>query len=497
MNDMGMIYENHFSLKQRPFTIAPNPDFLYANGQYQEALAALEYGMLHRGGFVLLTGEVGTGKTTLCKYLLSRVPENTEVALILHPQLDRLEMLQLICREFGVAFERENKELDLIDRLTEFLLQVYSNGGYSVLIIDEAQHLDTPVLELVRLLTNLETHQDKLLQIILLGQPELKERLQQYSLRQLNQRFTARYHLNPLSFNQLKRYVQHRIGIAGGSESIFTLPGLIQLHRKSGGIPRLINLIADRSLMGGYATDKNTIGCWIVTKAANEVIPTPNSNFISKMIYPFIILLLMLTISLLINGGLNIGDKTTFESLGYFSESSSSAEIDKECLTFNGCWQGKVPMGLLQNAFKASPLSFEKLNVIVQSDSQWKRWSLIDLPSYDSKLIDARINLPSEYGIESLKPGDIHSSIKRVRGILNRLDKSNGLLGQSDTTNWKVIQPSNLNASPALDQGLIYDLVLESRIRLFQKKYGLMVDGVIGGQTVVSLELLSQAMGVE
>ncbi len=216
------------------------------------------------------------------------------------------------------------------------------------------------------------------------------------------------------------------------------------------------------------------------------------------MIYPFIILVLMLTISLLIsNGGLNISNNTSFESLGYFSESSSSAEIDKECRTFNGCWQGKIPVGLLRNAFKVSPFSFEGLNVIVKSHSQWKRWSLIDLPSYDSKLINARINLPSEYGVESLKPGDLHRSIKRVRGILNRLDKSSGLLVQNDTANWKVIQPNNLSALPALDQGLLYDLVLETRIRLFQNKYGLLVDGVIGGQTVVSLELLSQAMGVE
>ena len=252
-----MIYENHFSLNQRPFTIAPNPDFLYDCGQYQEALAALQYGMLHRGGFVLLTGEVGTGKTTLCKSLLSNIPANTEVALILHPQLDRLEMLQLICREFGIEFSGLEKELQLIEKLTEFLLSVYSSGGHSVLIVDEAQHLDTQVLELIRLLTNLETNTDKLLQIILLGQPELKTRLQQYNLRQLNQRFTARYHLKPLSFFQMNSYVAHRIKVAGGDKQIFTSTGLLMLFMLSKGIPRLANLIADRSLMGGYASGQN------------------------------------------------------------------------------------------------------------------------------------------------------------------------------------------------------------------------------------------------
>ena len=231
---MNMIYENHFSLNQRPFTIAPNPEFLYANGRYQDALAALEYGMLHRGGFVLLTGEVGTGKTTLCKYLLNHVPQNTETALILHPQLDRLEMLQLICREFDVPFQATDKELNLIERLTEFLLGVYSQGGYSVLIIDEAQHLDTQVLELIRLLTNLETHKDKLLQIILLGQPELKNRLQQYDLRQLNQRFTARFHLKPLNRSQVADYINHRIQVAGNSSNLFSPLALWLLHKLSG-----------------------------------------------------------------------------------------------------------------------------------------------------------------------------------------------------------------------------------------------------------------------
>ena len=218
-----MIYEHYFALTQRPFSIAPNPNFLYACGQYKEALAALEYGMLHRGGFVLLTGEVGTGKTTLCKFLLKSVPQDTEVALVLHSQLDRIELLQLICKEFGLDVKGDLKESDLIEQLTGFLLSVYSKGGYSVLIIDEAQHLDDSVLELVRLLTNLETHEDKLLQIILLGQPELRSRLNQYQLRQLNQRFTARFHLDGLSFLQVKAYLDHRVEVAGGHDSLFSI----------------------------------------------------------------------------------------------------------------------------------------------------------------------------------------------------------------------------------------------------------------------------------
>ncbi|MFT6327524.1 MAG: general secretion pathway protein A, partial [Crocinitomicaceae bacterium] len=286
-----MIYETHFSLTQRPFTIAPNPFFLYANGQYQEALAALEYGLLHRGGFVLLTGEVGTGKTTLCKHLLANVPSNTEVALVLHPQLDRLEMLQLICREFKITCASTDSEVHLIERLTEFLLDVYSTGGYSVLIVDEAQHLDSQVLELIRLLTNLETHEDKLLQIILLGQPELKARLQQYDMRQLNQRFTARYHLNALNYAQLGKYVNHRLSVAGSSQHLFSASALFMLYKLSGGIPRLINIIADRSLMGGYALGKIQIGPLIVYRAAKEVLPSPPSFSVKPILFFALVML--------------------------------------------------------------------------------------------------------------------------------------------------------------------------------------------------------------
>lgn len=491
-----MIYENHFSLNQRPFTIAPNPEFLYASGQYQEALAALEYGMLHRGGFVLLTGEVGTGKTTLCKYLLNKTPKNTEVALILHPQLDRLEMLQLICREFNVDFKRDNTELELIERLTEFLLSIYAKGGYCVLIIDEAQHLDSQVLELIRLLTNLETHQDKLLQIILLGQPELKERLQQYHLRQLNQRFTARYHLSPLSFSQLRDYVNYRIRVAGGKDRIFSWLALFKIHLMSGGIPRLINLIADRSLMGGYATDKQSIGYLIASKAGKEVISkSVMPSFLNvKGVFAVCAFLLMLMVSLF-----SLDMKQAINSVVANIPSmtiKSQGELDfvRECQAIEDCWQGTLPLPLLLAAHSNNPVAVEALKIGVYS-SEDKNWVSLDtysegVDSYASlpKLINSKILWPN-INRAALKQGDVSEEIPAIRVALDQWSGVDVDTTQDDIAGWEIINPAGDRSKDALQFDRVYDLLLESRVKSFQKNNGLIVDGVIGGQTMLALKL--------
>lgn len=482
-----MIYENHFSLNQRPFTIAPNPDFLYDCGQYQEALAALQYGMLHRGGFVLLTGEVGTGKTTLCKSLLSNIPANTEVALILHPQLDRLEMLQLISREFGIEFSGLEKELQLIEKLTEFLLSVYSSGGHSVLIVDEAQHLDTQVLELIRLLTNLETNTDKLLQIILLGQPELKARLQQYNLRQLNQRFTARYHLKPLSFIQMNSYVAHRIKVAGGNKQIFTWAGLLMLFMLSKGIPRLANLIADRSLMGGYASGQNSIGPWIVRQAAKEVLPEPQARkwFSLKTALPFI-MLFMLVFSFARNDFSldSIVDKFTAPLGSQFSG----------CNTSSSCWQGLIPVDLL----KMQRQGDSALNdIAINKSGSWKKITPDDLANVraGNKLFNVRIIRNNPLSSGALKLGDSHSSIPWIRSVLNDWDAEDILDTEEDVSSWQVIKPSGSKVVSYLQDETVYDQALQQQIKRFQKSFNLVIDGVIGSQTMVGLELLNDSMG--
>jgi general secretion pathway protein A len=497
-----MIYENHFSLKQRPFTIAPNPEFLYGCGQYQEALAALEYGMLHRGGFVLLTGEVGTGKTTLCKFLLSNIPENTEVALILHPQLDRLEMLQLVCREFGVVFNKEDRELSLIEKLTEFLLSVYSKGGHSVLIIDEAQHLDTQVLELVRLLTNLETHQDKLLQIILLGQPELKARLQQYNMRQLNQRFTARFHLKPLSFTQMKSYVSHRIKVAGSENKIFTVAGIFMLHTLSRGIPRLANLIADRSLMGGYASGQTSIGPWIVRNAAKEVLPESNAHFH----FNIKTIVLLLVVSVLAIDALR--DDNAFDAVKEKVASMYSIGVAEQlsaelfnCNKVSGCWQGSLPVELLK-VRSSSFISGRPDKIAINLSGEWQLLSAVKFPQAlkgdgmtGNDLIDVRVILDNPINGAALKVGDYHGSIFWVRSVLDEWVSGNDAELQDDISTWQVIEPNNNHSVAPVQNASVYDQGLELRVKRFQSTYGLLVDGVIGSQTMAGLELLDNSAG--
>ena len=478
---MNMIYENHFSLNQRPFTIAPNPEFLYANGQYQDALAALEYGMLHRGGFVLLTGEVGTGKTTLCKYLLNHVPQNTEIALILHPQLDRLEMLQLICREFDVPFQATDKELNLIERLTEFLLGVYSQGGYSVLIIDEAQHLDTQVLELIRLLTNLETHKDKLLQIILLGQPELKNRLQQYDLRQLNQRFTARFHLKPLNRSQVADYINHRIQVAGNSSNLFSPLALWLLHKLSGGIPRLVNVIADRSLMGGYALGRQHINPFVVYQAAKEVLPEPVKTSSKKWMLIIPILLVTVFISLNVNKSESLLPKSMLDLRELITTSSASGF--ESCFESSGCWQGYLPAALIQDE-----------SILVKVGGQWVSWNRrLDQVG----LVQSRVVQDRPFKLLAVKPNANNGVIPWVRTVLERWVQS-GVVDDvtTDIAHWQVIKPDSVNNSAFINDR-IYDAVLEERVRQFQQDYHLTVDGVIGLQTLISLKLLDQSLGGE
>ena len=474
-----MIYEHYFALTQRPFSIAPNPNFLYACGQYKEALAALEYGMLHRGGFVLLTGEVGTGKTTLCKFLLQSVPQDTELALVLHPQLDRIELLQLICKEFGLETKVDAKESDLIESLTEFLLTVYSKGGYSVLIIDEAQHLDESVLELVRLLTNLETHEDKLLQIILLGQPELKARLNQYQLRQLNQRFTARFHLKSLSFLQTKSYLNHRIEVAGGHESLFSVPAAWLLYRLTKGVPRLMNVLADRCLMGCYAEQKKQVTAFMVWRAAKEVLPSAEKKKVSGR------WLLAFSFLFAIVFGFNElrtqSSKPVFENL---AQNSFVAEIVNQmqpeqntnlvvsaCQENKQCWIGLLPVSVLSGA---------SVDGDVLVAGQWQ-----SLAGQVLKGEQARVllnNVDQRYLNGLIKPYEEDPLIPWVREIL--LSQSHGSAGD-DFSQWQMITPSSISNHTSLS----YDVVLHEMVTSFQKKHGLIVDGVLGPQTLISLSL--------
>ncbi len=265
------MYESHFGFTEKPFSIAPNPRYLYMSAHHREAMAHLLYGIGEGGGFVQLTGEVGTGKTTLCRQLLGEVPPDVDVALILNPRIDELELMQAICDELRIDYPPDASIKKLLDRLNSHLLEVHAAGRHTVLIIDEAQNLSVAVLEQVRLLTNLETTRRKLLQIILIGQPELRETLAQKSLRQLSQRITARYHLRPLNRREMRDYINHRLKQAGCERRLFTRSAARRIYRASGGVPRLANVICDRALLGAYTRGRQTVSAATASKAAREV----------------------------------------------------------------------------------------------------------------------------------------------------------------------------------------------------------------------------------
>ncbi|HEU4616643.1 MAG TPA: AAA family ATPase [Gammaproteobacteria bacterium] len=265
------MYTEFFGLNEKPFSITPDPRYLYLSRRHADALAHLVYGISESGGFIQLTGEVGTGKTTLIRTLLEQLPERAEIALILNPQLSVKEFLQSICDELGTPKPEDDSVRAIVARLNAHLLKAHSEGRRIVLIVDEAQTLGPELLEQVRLLTNLETPTEKLLQIILIGQPELREVLQRPEMRQIAQRVTGRYHLEPLGRAETEAYVKHRLRVAGCQMPIFTAGAVSELFGRSGGIPRLINVVADRALLAAYARDRTRVDRRLVRQAAAEV----------------------------------------------------------------------------------------------------------------------------------------------------------------------------------------------------------------------------------
>ena len=266
------MYLEYFGLREFPFSLAPDPRFLYLSAQHREALAHLLYGVRSEGGFVQLTGEVGTGKTTVCRCFLEQLPPGTRAAVILNPALSAEELFAAICDEFQIARPEGHASVKgSLDLINHFLLGVHAAGERAVLVIDEAQNLDAAVLEQVRLLTNLETSSHKLLQVILMGQPELRATLARPELRQLAQRITARFHLQPLSREETRAYVRHRLEVAGSGEELFPAPVFGKLRRLSRGVPRLINILCDRALLGAFVQGKRQVERATLAQAAREV----------------------------------------------------------------------------------------------------------------------------------------------------------------------------------------------------------------------------------
>ena len=318
------MYNSFFGLTETPFNLTPDPRYLFLSSNHKEAIDHLLYGINERKGFILITGGVGAGKTTLCRVLLDRLDNKTKSALILNSFISDIELLKLIVEEFGVDIEqdRECTKKDYIDALNRFLLENFSNGGNAVLLIDEAQNLSRDVLEQLRMLSNLETEREKLIQIVLIGQPELNDIISSPSLRQLNDRITVRYFLNPLGEDDIKGYIEHRLVVAGSHGNIkFTTGACRKLYLKTNGVPRKINSICDRALLIAYAKESFTVTGKIIEQASTDLygLNAPAGTIRASRLRPaFIIAAAVIVIA----GAAMAG----FSIRGLFSDKTVSAE---------------------------------------------------------------------------------------------------------------------------------------------------------------------------
>ncbi len=265
------MYCKYYGLKERPFNVTSDPSFFFSSKKHKEAISHLLYGVSQRKGIIVLTGEIGTGKTTICRFFLNQVTKNVKTAFILNPTFSEVQLLESIIKDFGLSSKNRTK-LGMVLELNNFLLRESQAGNNLVLIVDEAQNLKPDLLEQIRLLSNLETEKDKLLQVILVGQPELNNRLNLHDLRQLRQRIMVRYHITPLDQDEIKSYINHRLEIASTDKKIvFTDEAISMISRFSSGTPRLINMICDRALLAGYVSETNQIDFNILKKCTEEL----------------------------------------------------------------------------------------------------------------------------------------------------------------------------------------------------------------------------------
>ncbi|MCU7985699.1 MULTISPECIES: ExeA family protein [unclassified Shewanella] len=547
------MYKAFYGLSDNPFSIAPNPHYLFLSDRHREALAHLTYGLGETGGFVLLTGEVGTGKTTVSRCLLGQLPDNTDTAFILNPSLTELELLATLCDELKISYGDNPTLKQLTDHLSRFLLANHSKGRNTVLIIDEAQHLRPEVLEQLRLLTNLETDTKKLLQVILIGQPELQLLLKRQELRQLAQRITARYHLLPLNEDEIALYVLHRLQVAGRFEPLFTRKAVNVLQKYSGGIPRLINLLCERSLMAGYAQSRVPIDHHMVRQAAAEVLgeeePTQNrylwptataaalcvafgvsywlftdksvntvpaSNLVSESVPTNVASLNAQTL-----GGEGVVDKSvkpTNQPSGQTSIPDPNQRLLNEAINqsrnidtaFAGLFSvwGKVPY----KGLTACQSAVEQGLACYQQQGNWMSLT--------------RLNYPAVVYLVDDKQQDFYGAVLAVEGeqLLMQLGEQQlwvdrAWFNQHFSGTFEILwQAPNLpmmdisqKSSPGqlqwLENALAhvngrsprrvnqFDVQLENDLKTFQSQHGLKADGIAGNQTLVRLNLYLSQQG--
>lgn len=507
------MYKEYFGLKELPFSIAPDPHYLYMSGNHREALAHLLYGIKSDNGFVLLTGDVGAGKTTVCRCLLEQLPENVKIAFILNPKVTVEELLATIWDEFRVAYPViNNSNKDFIDNINEYLLDSYSKGERTILILEEAQNLSPDVLEQIRLLTNLETNERKLLQIIMVGQPELNEVLSRPELRQLNQRITARYHLGPLTKKEVASYVLHRLEVAGVNRKLFPASTIDRLFHLSGGIPRMINLLCDRALLGTYVQGNDMVDISTLNKAAREVFGVTAREDKRKIGWVVAILLLIACVVAVVVAYYNLrtkkveakppetpklnvldlpvglsdenSEKLAFQVLfrkwGISSQISEDVPPCEQAISYNlSCLKGLDNLNGLSKLNRPAVLKLfddqgrefyialtglQGEKATVESGNETR---IVDVKDIEKKWHGDYIllwNLPPDY------KGEIYPGSKGIN------------------VDWIDIQLAVIQGRKARKQKLItYDYNLVRQVKKFQLTEGLAPDGIVGPKTIIHL----------
>lgn len=502
------MYADYFGLDEPPFAITPDPRYLFLGRRHAEALAHLLYGIRAGGGFVLLTGEVGTGKTTLTRCLLDEMPQDVDVALILNPRLDVTEFLEAICQELKLEVPAGAGNRVLVDALNRHLLATHAAGRRTVLIVDEAQNLSTEVLEQIRLLTNLETAKTKLLQILLIGQPELRDVLARPELRQLAQRVTARYHLEPLARDELAEYISHRLKIAGARAPLFSKAALRAVWKHTAGIPRRINILCDRALLGAFAREAREVNVGIVRQAAREALPPAGANRWPALAALFLLVVgisglafwqpwqtevqaagqeasVMTLESWLLTNASQAGTDNALAALfaawgldfepGEKPACEQAEEAGLRCRLGRGSWpelralDRPAVLDLLhpEGRFQLTLLARNADAVTLAAGAERAEFPVTELLRWWSGDYLALWRLPVATE-PPLRPGTRHPAVAELREQLDRV----------------------LGGATGFEEAELYDEALAMRVREFQRRENLNVDGIAGEQTLLRLATL-------
>ena len=525
------MYNEYFGLSEAPFSIAVNPRYLFLSARHKEALAHLLYGVAG-GGFVLLTGEVGTGKTTLNRYFLSQLPDKTDVAIINNPSLSCEEFLAAACEAFGLALPEVNSLKSLTDTLHHFLEDNHSVGRRSILMVDEAQHLALDVLEQVRLLTNLETDTQKLLQIVLIGQPELMAKLNKPELRQLNQRITGRYKLGALSLEETRQYVEHRLAVAGMAPGVspFSKSSIQTIHEKTGGVPRLINLLCDRILLALFARQKKSADRKIALLAADELWQTDggvdvlgsrvgaSSNAkLKRLIFVALVLAAAGILAVwwkqqtptAVPGSLKVKET----ELAPIDRQSVLPTFESKARPLRALWISYEGLG--------TPCADElRLRCLELADGSWQALAALNRPVLISLVNEFReksyalvhrVNLIEGQvrSIELLSPeGVIPVDVRRLGALWDGsylflwtpplgFDQALARGVKSPVVTQVALDFAKLDGAPRPLAQNEFNRLLHERVVAFQAQNGLSTDGVVGRETLIALEAeLNSAPGV-